>query len=242
MSRASKNRAEERLQEALNETLPEIIKPSAVIVNPKPIEAKEYDRDEPTGADEGTLVPGEPDTIYDVKEVNKLALRPKVGDELPIPQELVGCTKALFQEYRHNTTVLVDAPYCLKPNDHEYKGTIYKSMYLIYMSCDSEYEAAIKLLGNYRHWTKLKRCTWFLPHVEEWNAELVLRESALAKSKLVMLTEAGNVTAARTLLNDKKVAGIKVGKPKSKGKRTSDIEPGDIEEMLERTDISGKAN
>ena len=165
---------------------------------------------------------------------------PKVGDQLPIDAVLVGCTKALFYEHRHQTTVKLNAPYCLKANDHEFKGVVYKSMYLIYMSCDSEYEAAIKLLGNYQHWTKLKRCTWFLPYVEEWNAELVLRESALAKSKLVTLTEAGNVTAARTLLNDKKVAGA--GKPKSKGQRKADTLPGDIEEMLERTDISGKPN
>jgi len=217
MSRKSKVAAEERLQQALNEELSEAVE------------------------EHGTLVASEPEKAYDIPEVNKLALRPKVGKELPIAPELVGCTKALFQEYRHQTTVKVDAPYCLKANDHEYKGKIYKSMYLIYMSCDSEYEAAIKLLGNYRHWTKLKRCTWFLPHVEEWNAELKLREAALARAKLVQLTEAGNVTAARTLLNDKKIAGV--GKPKSKSaKRKSDICSGDLDEMLERTDISGKAN
>jgi len=221
MSRRSKNAAEERLQEALNEQLPEIIKPSAI-------------------EDEGKLVASEPEKAYDIPEVNKLALRPKVGSELPIHPRFVGCTKAMFYEHRHQTTVEINAPYCLKPNDHEFKGVVYKSMYLIYMSCDSEYEAAIKLLGNYQHWTKLKRCTWFLPYVEEWNAELKLRESALARAKLVQLTEAGNVTAARTLLNDKKIAGV--GKPKSKGKRTSDIVPGDIEEMLERTDTSGRAN
>ncbi len=212
--RKSKQQVEAELQEALNEHLPEEEVISMV-------------RDEELVQEE--VLP----------DVNKNALRPKVGAALPIDAKLVGCTKALFQEYRHQTTVTVAAPYCLKPNDHEYKGGIYKSMYLIYMSCDSEYEAAIKLLGNYRHWTKLKRCTWFLPYVEEWNAELVLRESALAKSKLVKLTEAGNVTAARTLLNEKKIAGV--GKPKSRGVRKDDAVPGDIEEMLERTDMS-KAN
>lgn len=175
-------------------------------------------------------------------EVNKLSLRPRVGDALPIDPVLVGCTKALFYEHRHQTTVSVGAPYCLKANDHTFKGVTYKSMYLIYMGCDSEYEAAIKLLGNYQHWTKLKRCTWFIPYVEDWNAELVLREAALAKSKLVTLTEEGNVTAARTLLNEKKIATAKVGKPKSKGGRKDDVVPGDIEAMLERTDISGKPN
>lgn len=226
MSRASKNRAEEALQEALNEELPEIIKPSAI----EP--ALEAVSDE-----QGTIVTDEPELCT---EVNKQALRPKVGDALPIHPRFVGCTKAMFYEHRHQTTVDVVAPYCLKPNDHEFKGVVYKSMYLIYMSCDSEYEAAIKLLGNYQHWTKLKRCNWFLPYVEEWNAELRLRESALARAKLVALTEAGNVTAARTLLNEKKIAGV--GKPKSKSKRKPDIMAGDLDEMLERTDISGKAN
>lgn len=219
MSRASKNKAEERLQEALNETLPE------VIVNPKPIEAKAE----------------EIQVEEEIKMVDKQSLRPKVGKSLPIEERFVGCTKALFYEYRHQTTVKdILAPYCLKANDHTYRGKVYKSMYLIYMSCDSEYEAAMKLLGNYRHWTKLKRCNWFLPYVEEWNAELKLRESALARSKLVQLTEAGNVTAARTLLNDKKIAGV--GKPKSKAARKPDIEPGDLDDMLERAELSGKAN
>ncbi len=218
MTRKSKNDAEERLQEALNDELP------------APKYAEEYVQEE------GTLVASEPEKEYEIEEVNKLSLRPKVGAELPIAQRLVGCTKALFYEHRHQTTVDMNAPYCLKANDHEFKGVTYRSMYLIYMSCDSEYEAAIKLLGNYQHWTKLKRCTWFLPYVEEWNAELRLRESALARAKLVQLTEAGNVTAARTLLNDKKIAGV--GKPKGKGQRKPDVLPGDIEEMLERTDMT----
>ena len=169
--------------------------------------------------------------------VDKQSLLPKIGDDLPIARAFVGCTKALFFEHRFQTTVTANSPYCLKANDHEFKGILYRSMYLIYMSCDSEYEAAIKLLGNFQHWTKLKRCTWFQPYVEEWNAELVLREAALAKSKLVALTEAGNVTAARTLLNSKSVAGA--GKPPRKGKRGSDIVPGDLDGMLERTDFEG---
>ncbi len=222
MSRTSINKAEAALQEALNEQLSEI---SPVISK---VKAEEDVQEEclDTSPVEELLI------------VDKNALRPKVGSALPIDQVLVGCTKALFFENRHNTTVTTPAPYCLKANDHKFKGVVYRSMYLIYMSCDSEYEAAIKLLGNYQHWTKLKRCTWFLPYVEEWNAELVLRESALAKSKLVTLTEAGNVTAARTLLNTTKVAGA--GKPQPKGKRISDVIPGDLDEMLERTELGDK--
>lgn len=170
--------------------------------------------------------------------VDKKTLLPKVGDDLPIDQGLVGFTQALFFEYRFQTTSSITAPYCLKPHDHTLKGITYRSMYLIYMSCDSEYEAAIKLLGNYAHWTKLKQCTWFAPYVDEWNAELVLREIAMAKSKLVTLTERGNVTAARTLLSGKVPAPV--GKPKKSGKRQDDTLPGDIDGMLERTDFTGK--
>jgi hypothetical protein len=171
-------------------------------------------------------------------EVNKKELLPKVGADLPIHPTLVRATQGLFFEYRFQTTCKTTAPYCLKPHDHSLDGVTYRSMYLIYISCDSEYEAAIKLLGNYAHWLKLKRCTWFLPYIEEWNSEIELRECALAKSKLVTLTEAGNVTAARTLLNSKKIASV--GKPIKNGHRKSDIVLGDLDAMLERTDTTQK--
>lgn len=170
--------------------------------------------------------------------VHKKALLPKIGKELPIPQELVGCTQALFFEFRHQTTSNTLAPYCLKPHDHIYKDRVYRSMYLIYISCDSEYEAAIKLLGNYAHWTKLKGCSWFEQHLEAWNAELLLREEALARSKLVDLTEKGNVTAARTLLNNKKSAPV--GKPRRAPARKDDRHVDDIDDMLARTNEAGQ--
>ena len=148
MSRRSKNKAEEALQEALNEHLPEVKRDAftgVIVEEPEQFTAVD---------EEGDIVAA---PAEELDTVTKQALRPKVGDALPIDQTLVGCTKALFFENRHNTTVKTKAPYCLKPNDHELRGKVYKSMYLIYMSCDSEYEAAIKLLGNYQHWTKLKR-------------------------------------------------------------------------------------
>ena len=173
-----------------------------------------------------------------MSETNKESLLPKVGDDLPIPQELVGCTQALFFEYRHQTTSGILAPYCLKSNDHEYKGRIYRSMYLEYITCDSEYEAAIKLLGNYSHWLKLKATTWFAPHLEAWNEELTLREEALARSKLVSLTQEGNVTAARTLLGNKKNS---VGKPRKDAQRKDDANDMiDLENMSERTKTVNK--
>lgn len=174
-------------------------------------------------------IPDEP------KIVDKQSLLPRTGSDLPIDPGLVGLTQGLFFEYRYQTTTSITAPYCLKPNDHTHKGITYKSMYLIYISCDSEYEAAIKLVGNYSHWLKLAKAPWFSPYLEKWNEELELREAALAKSKLVALTEAGNVTAARTLLNGKKAS---VGSPVKKGGRKSDtIGDDDLDSMLQRTEI-----
>lgn len=168
---------------------------------------------------------------------DKVSLLPKTGTALPISKDLVGCTQALFFEYRHQTTSGVLAPYCLKSYDHEYQGRNYRSMYLIYISCDSEYEAAIKLLGNYAHWLKLKATSWFAPHLEAWNEELTLREEALARSKLVALTEAGNVTAARTLLGNKKST---VGKPRKNAQRKNDINTDDLDSMLRRTETASQ--
>jgi hypothetical protein len=175
----------------------------------------------------------EEETIY---SVDKKTLLPRVGEDLPIDATLVGTTQALFFEFRFQTTSPTTAPYCLKPHDHTLDGTLYRSMYLIYISCDSEYEAAIKLLGNYAHWLKLKKCSWFIDHLEAWNAELLLREEALARSKLVTLTEAGNVTAARTLLNNKKPAPV--GKTPARGKRKNDVVMDDLDSMLERAEPS----
>lgn len=177
-------------------------------------------------------VPDEP------KSVDKQSLLPRVGNDLPIDPGLVNLTQGLFFEYRFQTTTEITAPYTLKPYDHTLHSISYKSMYLIYMSCDSEYEAAIKLLGSYAHWLKLAKAPWFSPYLERWNEELELREAALAKSKLVALTEAGNVTAARTLLNGKKAS---VGSPAKKGKRKTDIVgDDDLDSMLARTDLDRK--
>jgi len=186
------------------------------------------------------LTPYIEEDVAEPKVVDKQALLPRVGNDLPIDAGLVGCTKALFFENRFQTTSPVTAPYCLKAHDHTLHGITYRSMYLIFISCDSEYEAAITLLGNYAHWLKLKKCSWFVELLQEWNAELELREEALAKSKLVLLTESGNVTAARTLLGNKKAAPV--GKPTKAGKRTTDILPDDLDAMLQRTDVTQKPN
>ncbi|MGD9382191.1 MAG: hypothetical protein PVI03_07080 [Candidatus Thorarchaeota archaeon] len=137
--------------------------------------------------------------------------------KLPIHEQLAGTTQALFYEHRHFTTCQIPAPYNLKEVD--WKGS--KSMYQIYMSYETEYEAAIALLGSWPHWQRLCKCKWFQPYKEKWDKEREVREEALAKKTLIDQTREGNVTAAKALLDKKKPRGRPVnhaGKPKEASK------------------------
>ncbi len=165
----------------------------------------------------------------------KERLLPKPDSELPIDVCLRHCTKALFYEFRHVTTVQLKAPYTLKDYDWEAKGITYRSMYQIYMKCDSEYEAAIVLLGSYSQWQKLKQCTWFTLYFEKWEMERNTRDEAIARSILIHEAEKGNVTAARSIYTNSKTSG-KVGRRKRGGKRIPTDGITELDEMLGRSE------
>jgi len=114
-------------------------------------------------------------------------------------------TQGLFYEYRFQSSSDY-LPYTLKERD--YKG--HRSMYKIYMACDSEYEAAIKLLNSWKHWEILIATDWFSKEVDKWREEREIRELALGKSVLVAQAEEGNVTAAKALVDGSK---RKAGRP-----------------------------
>ncbi len=73
------------------------------------------------------------------------------------------------------------------------------------MESDTEYEAAIKLLGSYKHWKKLCKATFFQEHIEEWREERKMMEESLAHTAVLRSTEEGNVSAARTILTNKPI-------------------------------------
>lgn len=97
--------------------------------------------------------------------------------------------------------------YTLKDYDH--KG--YPSMYLIYMDSATEYEAAMRLLGSWRHWNKLVKAPFFKPYIEEWREERKHREDAIARTALLESIVDGNVSAAKTILDEGKRKGA--GRP-----------------------------
>lgn len=166
----------------------------------------------------------------------KQSLMPKELLDLPIPIRFLKTTKGLFYEHRHHTTVNEKAPYTLRTQDFiDSAGHIYRSMYMVYMKCDSEYEAAIALLGSYHHWQKLKRCSWFQDYVQSWESERNIRDEAIARSILVRLAECGNVTAARTLYANAEKTKGKIGRPTKGGQREESSGDTELEQMLQRS-------
>ncbi len=178
--------------------------------------------------------------MEDEDKTIKQSLLPKAMDDLPIPVQFHKVTKALFYEFRFQTTVKDKAPYTLGNHDYERDGHIYLSMYQIYMTCDSEYEAAIKILGSFPHWRKLKKCKWFQEYIEQWESERNIRDEAIARSQLVKLAEAGNVTAARTLYANSKATTKERGRPPKGGSRTKGPALSDLDVMLGRSEGAGE--
>lgn len=166
---------------------------------------------------------------------------PRTLDDLPIHPGHRVCTKALFYEFRHQNTTGIAPQYNLLDYDHEHNGLHTTSMYQIYMQCDSEYQAAIVILGSYKHWTKLKKTKWFAEHLGRWEHERNLRDEAVARTILVKLAESGNVTAANSLYknsqaNNKKTAG----RPPKGGQRIESSGESEIEEMFTRSEDADK--
>lgn len=108
------------------------------------------------------------------------------------------------------------------------------SIWRIFMDCDTETEAALKIVGSLRHWDVLCNCRWFQkPELRDTNGIYVLgldkwreykakKEQDMIKSVLMQLALSGNVNAAKALL-----AGQKVEEPKvtAKKKKEEEVAP-----------------
>lgn len=85
----------------------------------------------------------------------------------------------------------------------------------IFMACDTEYEAAIKLVGSWQGWLKLTRNKLFMDGgltsqwggLDEWRLERIERDKSLAKAQLMKAARSGNVSAQRTVYEDKDKLG-----------------------------------
>lgn len=113
---------------------------------------------------------------------------------------------------------------------HEYSPPIYTmrelphkgllSAYLIYMNSDSEYEAALKLVGSWQHWEKLLKSKAFLSGadtgqwtgVQAWRDEKETRDRAVAYNQLRVNAAQGHVQAQKMIF-DGKTSASKRGRP-----------------------------
>lgn len=101
-----------------------------------------------------------------------------------------------------------DPVYTLK--DYPHNG--YPSLYEIYMDSATEYEAAMRSLGSWRHWQKLCDSSFFQKYIERWREERKVSEEAFAREVLLLsIVEDGNISAAKTILDDHKKKGA--GRP-----------------------------
>lgn len=143
-------------------------------------------------------------------------------------------TQALFQEWEYVSTVRdVQSPFTMLSYHKPEKG--YLSLYLLYMEYDSEYEAAIGILGSWQHWEKLCKCKWFKPLRDRWEEERKTADAAIAKKTLLEEARAGNVAAAKAVLamHRKEELAAK-GRPKNKKTPAEERDERDIASILGR--------
>jgi hypothetical protein len=89
----------------------------------------------------------------------------------------------------------------------------YPSAYLIYMYSESEYEAAMKLVGSWNHWNKLLTSQRFMEGskdtltwsgLKQWREEKAIKDRATVYTMLKMAAASGNVNAQKILFEKDK--------------------------------------
>jgi predicted transcriptional regulator len=76
--------------------------------------------------------------------------------------------------------------YSLKDWDHSVDGTVYPSLYRLYLELEdlTEYTFANTYLDGWEHWEMLSACNWFRPYAERWRKELSLKVKAVSLNRL----------------------------------------------------------
>lgn len=123
----------------------------------------------------------------------------------------------IFLEF--NTSRHGDMPPLYTMRDEPCKGL--PSAYKIFMTSESEYEAAIKLVGSWAHWQRLLKCRPFMEGpvdafswtgLEAWREEKSIQDQARAFNQLKVAANEGNVQAQKLIYEGKDVSR-KRGRP-----------------------------
>lgn len=111
-------------------------------------------------------------------------------------------TQSLFFEMKHPG---IDPVFTLKPQDHEVKGVVYKSLRRIYLDIadPTEYDFAIKVFDSWEQWRRIFTNGLLSPYVNKWREELELKLRAGAINTIQAVASdpynKGSLTAARWL-------------------------------------------
>ncbi len=162
----------------------------------------------------------------------------EIIEDRPIPEHFWGLTQAMFYEFRFISSNQNPTIFNMTERDH--RGT--RSFYQLYMSYDTEYEAAKGMLGSWNHWQKLCKCKWFSVEKEKWDVEKNLFIESIAFSTLLVEAKAGDTIAARALITrinrrERELLNRKgAGRPKNKNNDASTLkaEEYELDIMLDR--------
>ena len=113
--------------------------------------------------------------------------------------------------YEFNKSAHADYPPLYTMREQDWVGL--PSAYRTHMESESEYEAAMKLVGSWAHWQKLLKCKPFMEGsddsgiwlgLDSWRKEKEIRDKALAYNQLKISAATGNVTAQKLLFEGDK--------------------------------------
>lgn len=121
--------------------------------------------------------------------------------------------------YEFNKARQADYPPLYTMRETEWLGLT--SAYQVYMHSESEYEAALKLVGSWQHWQRLCKSKPFMEGekdggqwvgLQSWRDEKEVRDKALAYNQLQVNAATGNVQAQKMIFEGNKDAS-KRGRP-----------------------------
>ena len=150
--------------------------------------------------------------------------------EIHVPKDMNRATAALFWEHRHQTRANKRGKrplFNMSMKDHD--DTL--SFPQLYFQCDSDYEAAMVILGSFDHWQRLCKSKWFAEKLVLWQQEKALRDVAHGRAKIRELADNGNLAACKFLaaggLDEKPKAEKEKPKPEPKPEPTATPEEDD---------------
>jgi len=106
----------------------------------------------------------------------------------------------------------------------------------VYLSCDTEYEACQKLLGDWEHWKALWESARLKPYIEQLREEAALIKEARNIKILMKAAEEGSVPAAKLLLDMNKKKPV--GRPAEREQKAKEAHSAKVTSLVNRLKVN----